>query len=120
MTTSRLLIITATAFALAAPTASASPAADPATARPHQPQASNPASIIAHKDQYASEQFTANQRSSAKATALTDRTQGSDDSFPTVFVLFGIAIPLTLAVAMIAAKPVRAYAHSRRGPARVA
>jgi len=37
-----------------------------------------------------------------------------------VFVLFGIAIPLALVVAKLASKPVRAYAHSRRPPARVA
>ena len=43
MKTSRLLITTAAILAIAAPAASASPAMDPATARPHKPQASTPA-----------------------------------------------------------------------------
>ena len=50
MKTTRLLIITAAILAIAAPAASARPATDPATARPHVPQASTPASIIAHKE----------------------------------------------------------------------
>ena len=121
MKTSRLLIITAATIALAAPTASARPAMDPATARPHKPQASAPASIIAHKEQLTTEQYLASRGQSAEATPLTDRTApASDDRFPIVFVLFGLAIPLALVVAKIAAKPVRAYAHSRRSPARVA
>ena len=121
MKTSRLLIITAAAIALAAPTASARPAMDPATARPHKPQASTPASIIAHKEQISTQQYLASRGQSAEATPLTDRTApASDNSFPTVFVLLGLAIPLVLGVAKVAAKPVRAYAHSRRRPARVA
>lgn len=121
MKTSRLLITTAAVIAIAAPTASARPAMDPATARPHKPQASTPASIIAHKEQLSTQQYLASHGQSAEATPLTDRTvPASDDSFPTVFVLFGLAIPLAFAVAKVAAKPVRSYAQRRRPPARVA
>jgi hypothetical protein len=118
MKTSRLLIITAAAFALAAPTASARPLSDPVSARPHAPQASTPADIIAHKEQLNAQQYAA---SNTAAQPLADRTAPeSDNQFPIVFVLFGLALPLTLVVAKIASKPIRAYAHNRRSPARVA
>ena len=122
MKTSRLLIITAATIALAAPTAaSARPAMDPATARPHKAQASNMATIAAHKEQLSTEQYLASRGTGPEAQPLTDRTApASDDRFPIVFVLFGIAIPLALVAAKFASKPVRAYAHSRRSPARVA
>ena len=121
MKTSSLLIITAATIAIAAPTASARPAIDPATARPHQVQASNMATIAAHKEQLSTEQYLASRGVGSDAKPLTDRTAtASDDSFPIVFVLFGLAIPLALVVAKIASKPVRSYAQSRRGPARVA
>ena len=121
MKTSRLLIITAATIAIAAPTASARPTTDPATARTHQPQASNSASIITHKEQMSTQQYLASRGQGSEAKPLIDRTAAaSDDSFPTVFVLLGLAIPLALVVAKFAAKPVRSYAQSRRGPARVA
>jgi len=121
MKTSRLLIITAATIAIAAPTASARPAMDPATARPHKVVATNLATIAAHKEQLSTEQYLASRGQGPEAQPLTDRTApASDDRFPIVFVLFGIAIPLALVVARLASKPVRAYAHSRRPPARVA
>jgi hypothetical protein len=121
MKTSRLLIITAAAIALAAPTASARPAMDPATARPHKAEASNLATIAAHKEQLSTEQYLAARGTGPEAQPLADRTAPSNDHrFPSVFVLFGIAIPLALVAARLASKPVRAYAHSRRPPARVA
>ena len=121
MKTSRLLITTAAVIAIAAPTASARPATDPATARPHKPQASTPASIISHKEQLSTQQYLASRGESAEAQPLIDRTApASDDRFPIVFVLFGLAIPLALVVAKLAAKPVRSYARSHRGRARVA
>ena len=120
MKTSRLLIITAATIALAAPTASARPVVDP-PARPHKAQASNMATIAAHKEQLSTEQYLASRGTGPEAQPLTDRTApASDDRFPIVFVLFGIAIPLALVAAKFASKPVRAYAHSRRSPARVA
>ena len=65
MKTSRLLITTAAILAIAAPAASARPAADPANARPHVPQASTPASIIAHKEQLNQQQYLASHSQSA-------------------------------------------------------
>jgi hypothetical protein len=121
MKTSRLLIITAAAIALAAPTASARPAMDPATARPHTPQASSMATIAAHKEQLSTQQYLAGRGAGPQAQPLADRTAPvSDNRFPIVFVLLGLAIPLALVVAKVASKPVRAYAHRRRPPARVA
>ena len=121
MKTSRLLIITAATIALAAPTASARPAMDPVTARPHKVQPSNMATIAAHKEQLSTEQYLASRGTGPAAQPLADRTApASDDRFPIVFVLFGLAIPLALVVAKLAAKPVRAYARNHRGPARVA
>ena len=120
MKTSRLLITTAAIVAIAAPAASARPAMDPPTARPHNAQASTPASIIAHKEQLSTEQYLASRGQSAEATPLADRTPETDGRFPVVFVLFGLAITLTLVIAKVAAKPVRAYARNHRGRARVA
>ena len=120
MKTSRLLIITAATIALAAPTASARPAMDPATARPHKAQASTMASIAAHKEQLSTEQYLASRGQAADATPLTDRTSPDGNGFPVVFVLFGLAIPLALIAAKLASKPVRAYARNHRGPARAA
>ena len=122
MKTSRLLILTTAAIiASAAPTASARPAMDPATARPHQVQASTPASIIAHKEQISTEQYLASRGQAAEATPLTDRTQtDSDGRFPLAFVLIGITVPLALGLAMVVSKPVRSYVQHRRPPARVA
>ena len=118
MKTSRLLIITAAIVAIAAPSASASPAQDPSTARPHKAQASTLASIAAHKEQLSTAQYAASNGSSAKATPLTDRT-GTDNGFPLVFVLIGAA--LAVGAATVVAKPVRSYAqHHRRPPAPVA
>ena len=119
MKTSRLLITTAAIVAIAAPAASARPAMDPATARPHKVQASTLASIAAHKEQLSTEQYLARRGTAAEAQPLADRTTDGD-RFPVVFVLFGLAVPLALIVAKIAAKPVRAYVRNHRGPARVA
>ena len=67
MKTSRLLIVTAAIIACAAPTASASPATDPATARAHEVQASTPATIAAHKEQLSTQQYMA---SSGRSTPV--------------------------------------------------
>jgi hypothetical protein len=120
MKTSRLLITTAAILAIAAPAASARPAMDSPTARPHKPQASTPASIIAHKEQLSTEQYLASRSQSAEATPLTDRTTETDGHFPIVFVLIGLSIPLALGLAKLVAKPVRSYVQHRRPPARVA
>ena len=121
MKTSHLLITTAAILAIAAPAASARPAMDLPNSRPYKVQASTPASIIAHKEQISTEQYLASRGQAAPARPLTDRTvPASDDRFPIVFVLFGLAIPLALVAAKLAAKPVRAYARSHRGRARVA
>ena len=120
MKTSRLLITTAAIVAIAAPAASARPAMDPPNARPHKVQASTPASIIAHKEQLSTEQYLASRGTSAEAQPLVDRTVETDDGFPVVFVLLGLAIPLVLLIAKVAAKPVRSYARTHRGRARVA
>ena len=115
MKTSRLLIVTAAIIACAAPTASASPATDPATARAHEVPASTPATIAAHKEHLSTQQYMASSGRSVEATPLTDRT-GTDSGVPLVLVLLGATIALTAAVA----KPVRAYAAHRRAPTRVA
>ena len=120
MKTSRLIITTAAILAIAAPAASARPATDPPTARPHQVQASTPASIAAHKEQLSSQQYLASRGQSAESTPLVDRTTETDGRFPIVFVLIGLSIPLALGFAMVAAKPVRSYARSHRSRARVA
>jgi hypothetical protein len=120
MKTSRLLITTAAILAIAAPSAAASPAGDPATARPHVPQASTPASIIAHKEELTQQQYLASRSQSAPATPLADRTD-TDNGFPVAFVLLGLTIPLGIGLGMLAARPVRTYvAAHRRPPAGVA
>jgi hypothetical protein len=120
MKTSHILITTAAILAIAAPAASARPAMDPPTARPHKAQASTPASIIAHKEQLSTEQYLASRGQSAEATPLADRTTDTDGRFPIVFVLIGLSIPLALGLAKVAGRPVRAYARNHRGRARVA
>ncbi len=120
MKTSRLLITTAAILAIAAPAASARPATDSATARPHKAQASTPASIIAHKEQLSTQQYLASRGQSAKAAPLANRVPDTDNGFPTVFVLIGLSILLAIGLAALAAKPIRSYAQHRRSPARVA
>ena len=93
---------------------------DPATARPHPPQASTPASIAAHKEQLSQQQYLASRSPSAPATPLADRTD-TDNGFPVAFVLFGLTIPLGIGLGMLGARPVRTYvAAHRRPPASVA
>ena len=115
MKTSRLLITTAAILAIAAPAASARPAMDPATARPHQPQASTPATIVAHKEQLSTQQYLASRRQGAEATPLTDRTD-TDNGFPVAFVLLGLTIPLGIGIGMLAGRPVRSYMAAHRRP----
>jgi len=120
MKTTRLLLITAAILAIAAPAASARPATDPATARPHQPQASTLASIAAHKEQLSQQQYLAGRSQSAPATPLADRTD-TDNGFPVAFVLFALTIPLGIGLGMLGARSVRTYvAAHRRPPAGVA
>ena len=119
MKTSRLILITAAILAIAAPAASARPATDPATARPHKAQASTPASIVAHKEQLSTQQYLASRGTSESAAPLVDRTV-SDDGFPVAFVLLGLTIPLGLGLAALLARPVRSYAQRHRSPARIA
>ena len=122
MKTSRLLITTAAIIACTVPAASARPAMDPATARPHKVQASTPATIAAHKEELSQQQYLASHsQGSPEVAPLTDRTgTDSDGRFPLAFVLIGLTIPLALGFAAIVAKPVRAYVAHRRPPARVA
>jgi hypothetical protein len=115
MKTTRLLITTAAILAIAAPAASARPAMDPATARPHQVQASTPASIAAHKEQLSTQQYLASRGTSAPATPLADRTD-TDNGFPVAFVLLGLTIPLGIGIGMLAARPVRSYVAAHRRP----
>ena len=116
MKTSRLLITTAAVIAIAAPAASARPAMDPSSARPHQPQASTPATIIAHKEQLSAEQYLASGGTSARATPLADRTVDTDNGFPVAFVLLGLTIPLGIGIGVLAARPVRSYLAAHRRP----
>ena len=115
MKTSHLIITTAAILAIAAPAASASPATDPTTARPHQPQASTPASLIAHKEPLSQQQSLASRSQAAPATPLADRTD-TDNGFPVAFVLLGLTIPLGIGLGMLAARPVRTYAAAHRRP----
>ena len=116
MKTSRLIITTAAILAIAAPAASARPAMDPATARPNKPQASTPATIVAHKEQLSTQQYLASHGTSAKATPLTDRTVDTDNGFPVAFVLLGLMIPLGIGIGMLAGRPVRSYMAAHRRP----
>ena len=119
MKTSRLILISAAVLAIAAPAASASPATDPATARPHKAQASTPASIAAHKEQLSTEQYLASRGTSERAAPLVDRT-ATDDGFPVAFVLIGLVVPLAIGLTALLARPVRSYAQRHRSPARIA
>jgi hypothetical protein len=118
MKTSRLILITATIVALAAPTASARPVSDPAPTHAAQPTAATGASIAAHHEQISDEQWQRSQTASP-AAPLTDRTT-NDGRFPLVFVLVGLTVPLALALAAFAAKPVLAYSRRHRAPTHVA
>ncbi len=115
MKTTRLLITTAAIIAIAAPAASARPATDPATARPHKVQASTPASIAAHKEQLSTQQYLASRGTGAPAVPLADRTD-TDNGFPVAFVLLGLTIPLGIGIGMLAARPVRSYVAAHRRP----
>ena len=93
MKTSRLLITTAAILAIAAPAASARPAQDPATARPHKPQASTRATIIATRSSSSTQQYLAGRSQSAPATPRAARTV-TDDGFPVWVARLGTTIRL--------------------------
>ena len=115
MKTSQLIALTATIVAFAAPTASARPLSDPPGSQTSNPTAPNSASIAAHRDQIATEQW---QRAQALSpvTPLEDRT--GDGGFPVAYVLIGLTVPLGV-VLLRFAKP--AQTHSRRRvPTRIA
>jgi len=109
MKTSHLIALTATIVAFAAPTASAGPLSDPPGSHTSKPTAPTSASIAAHRDQVATEQWQRSQVSSP-VTALEDRT--GDGGFPVVYVLIGLTVPLGLVLLRFASKP--AVARSRR------
>lgn len=117
MKTSRLLTIVAAAAVLmcTAPAAIARPAADPAGARTSVPTASTPASIALHHEQMSQQQYLASRGAGAPAEPLVDGTE-TDARFPVVFVLAGIAIPLSIGLAALAARP---FTRHRRPPASV-
>ena len=118
MKTSRLILITATIVALAAPTASARPASEPSPSQAARLTASTPASIAAHHEQISAAQWQRSQAASP-AAPLTDRT-ANDGRIPLVFVLVGLTIPLGLALAAFVANPVLAFSRRRRAPTGVA
>jgi membrane protein insertase Oxa1/YidC/SpoIIIJ len=119
MKTSRIISITAALFALAASTASARPAGDPQGSHASPATASTSASIAAHHEQMSAQQYLASHGQSAP-TPQSDRTEtDTGGGLPIVFVLIGVTVPLGLALASLAARPVRAYAR-RRHPAGVA
>ena len=109
MKTSHLIALTATIVAFAAPTASARPLSDPPGSHNSKPTAPTSASIAAHRDQIATEQW---QRTHAPspATSLEDRT--GNGGFPVGYVLIGLTVPLGFVMLRFVGKP--ALTHSRR------
>ena len=117
MKTSHLIALTATIVAFAAPTASARPLSDPPESHTSKPTAPTSASIAAHRDQIATEQWQRAQ-ASAPVTLLKDRT--GDAGFPVAYVLIGLTVPLGFVLLQFAGKPALAHTRRRRAPTRIA
>lgn len=117
MKTSRLIALTATIVAFAAPTASARPLSDPPGSHTSKPTAPTSASIAAHRDQLSTEQWQRTQVASP-VTPLEDRT--GDGGFPVAYVLIGLTVPLGFALLRFVGKPALAHNRRRRAPTRIA
>ena len=87
MKTSHLIAVTATIVACTAATASARPAVEPPGGHASKPQAATPASIAAHREQIAGEQWQRRQAQPEPAPATDRATPG--DGVPLGLVLVG-------------------------------
>ena len=116
MKTSHLIALTATIVAFAAPTASALPLSDPPGSHTSKPTNPTSASMAAHREQIANEQW---QRAHAPspATPLKDRT--GSGGFPVAYVLIGLTVPLAFVLLRFAGNPARPHSR-RRVPTRIA
>jgi hypothetical protein len=137
MKTSHLIALTATIVACSAATASARPIIDPPGGQASKPSAPTAGSITANREQISNEQAQPSQAQRALAdlaaykirmelrrsatppapVPLADRT-ATDDGFPLVLVVAGVAIPLVLA--FLVGRPMLGYARQRRHPTPVA
>ena len=126
MKTSHLIALTATIVACSAATASARPIIDPPGGQASKPSAPAAGTTEQLSDaqralaDLAAYKIRMELRESAPAPApvpLTDRTT-TDDGFPLVLVIAGIAIALILA--FLVGRPMLGHARQRRHPTPVA
>jgi hypothetical protein len=118
MKTIRLIALTATIVACTAATASARPAVEPPGSQTSKPQAATPASIAAHREQIANEQWQRRQVAQPASAPLTDGA-ALDDGLPLGLVLIAVTVPLAVLIVAVG-KPVLSHGRHRRHPTSVA
>jgi hypothetical protein len=112
-TTQRLILITATVLAIAAPTASARPADEQpsGSSKPSTVQTSDHGTIAAHHDRITQQQWEA--AATQPEVALVDGTSDDGGRFPTGLVLLLAAgVPLSVVVMRAVAKSAARYRRS--------
>lgn len=114
-TTQRLILITAAVLAIAAPTASARPAAEQpgGWSTPAAAQKSDHATIAAHHDRITQEQWEA--AAAAPEVALVDGTSDNGGGFPTGLVLLlAVGVPLGVVLMQAVGKAAARFRRSHR------